>query len=65
MSLNLLLLPSTNPELIGLDIANLTAAISFFYPLQKEGNISLYISMSVSINSGTLLNRPVRQGILL
>ena len=54
-SLNLLLFPSTNPELSGWDIAFLTGAISLFNPLQKvDMALPLYCYIKVSISSGEL-----------
>jgi hypothetical protein len=41
ISLNLLLLPSTNPELTGEDIAFLTGVISFFIPLDNQWCLAL------------------------
>ena len=46
MSLNLLLFPSTNPELTSMDIAFLTEEISFFKLLQKEdSSVSAYLDI--------------------
>ena len=54
MSLNLLLFPSTNPELTSMDIAFLTEAISFFKLLQKDDSfVSAYFSKYLSIFSGS------------
>ena len=54
MSLNLLLFPSTNPELTSKDIAFLTGAISFFNPFQKDDiSVSAYFSIYSSIFSGS------------
>ena len=50
MSLNLLLFPSANPELSGLDIAFLTGAVSCFIPLQNDFILlSPYVSMNTSV----------------
>ena len=56
ISLNLLLLPSTNPEFIELDIAFLTGAISFFNPLQKVFILSSYFLINKSSFSGSAPN---------
>ena len=57
-SLNLLLFPSTNPELSGWDIAFLTGAISLFISLQNAVSFPLlYLSRNSSIFSGSF---PIR-----
>ena len=48
MSLNLLLFPSTNPELSGWDIAFLTGAISFFVHYRKQVKFLLFFQIDTS-----------------
>ena len=48
ISLNLLLFPSTNPELSGWDIAFLTGAISFFVHYRKQVKFLLFFQIDTS-----------------